>query len=285
MLIRAGHELKFSANSPLAMLLMLHVHPSRQEDVTSESFRISPEVPTDEFSDSFGNRCTRIAVPAGEITIHGDHLVLDSGKPDFENPLAVQNDVQDLPLETLQFLLASRYCEVDGLTDIAWKLFGNVPAGWAKVQAVCDWVHENVSFGYQHARCTKTAKDVYEERTGVCRDFTHLAVTFCRALNIPARYCTGYLGDICVPVAPFPMDFSAWFEVYLGDRWYTFDARHNRRRVGRIVMARGRDAVDVALTTSFGEAKLTGFMVWTDEVQNSNGHLGDLPRPMQEIET
>ena len=181
-------------------------------------------------------------------------------------PHAIQHPIPDLPLDVLPYLLASRYCEVDRLSDIAWELFGQTPEGWGRAQAICDWVHNHVQFGYEFARPTKSAYDVYEERRGVCRDFTHLALTFCRCMNIPARYATGYLGDIGVQVSPSPMDFSGWFEVYLGGRWYTFDARHNVPRIGRVVMARGRDAVDVALTTSFGSSSLVKFVVWTDEV-------------------
>jgi transglutaminase-like putative cysteine protease len=266
MLIRAGYELRFELPLPVAMLLLLYTHPSRRSDVRDERLRLAPELPRDEFLDAFGNRCARIAAPAGTLTIANDCLVEDSGEPDPIAHDAPQWEVADLPSDVLQFLLPSRYCEVDRLSEVAWKLFGSMPPGWPRVQAVCDWVHENVTFGYQHARPTKSAYDVYEERQGVCRDFTHLAITLCRALNIPARYATGYLGDICVPAAPYPMDFSAWFEAYLDGQWYTFDARHNEPRVGRILMAVGRDAVDTALTTSFGVANLSGFLVWTDEV-------------------
>ena len=169
-------------------------------------------------------------------------------------------------VDTLVFLLGSRYCETDRFTDIAWSRFGNLPKGWPLVQAICDYVHDRTKFGYEHASPTKTAWDAHSEQRGVCRDFAHLAITLCRCMNVPARYCTGYLGDIGVPPDPAPMDFSAWFEVYLGDRWYTFDARHNQPRIGRILMARGRDATDVAIVTSFGPGTLTGFKVRTDEV-------------------
>ncbi len=266
MLIRAGYEISFATDAPLAMLLLLYTHPSRRDSVESERLKLVPDLPMDVFYDAYGNQCARVGVPAGTITIRNDCLVSDTGHPDPVNPYARQCDVAELPVEALHFLLASRYCEVDQMSNIAWQLFGHTPLGWARVQAVVDWVHSNVEFGYHHARPTKTAVDVYNERTGVCRDFTHLAITFCRALNIPARYATGYLGDIGVPAVPAPMDFSAWFEVYLGDRWYAFDARHNKPRIGRILMARGRDAVDAALTTSFGVANLVKFEVWTDEV-------------------
>ena len=267
MLIRVGHEMVFSVPSPLAMTFLLYVHPSRQADLRQPNrVRVEPDVPVEEFIDWFGNRCGRIVAPAGTLRLWAENLVEDTGLPDRVAPEARQHPVEELPTEALRFLLASRYCEVDRLADVAWELFGQTPPGWPRVQAVCDWVHGNVRFGYEFARATRTAFEVYTERQGVCRDFMHLAVTFCRALNIPARYATGYLGDIGVPPAPFPMDFSAWFEVYLGDEWYTLDARHNVPRIGRVLMARGRDAVDVALTTSFGPCQLEKFTVWTDEV-------------------
>jgi transglutaminase-like putative cysteine protease len=228
--------------------------------------RIEPDLRVHRFVDGFGNRCSRIMAPAGRLRIWDDLVVADDGQPDVVAPDARQVPIDELPTEILVFLLGSRYCEVDRLSDIAWNLFGGVTGGWARVQAVCDWVHHNVSFGYEFARPTKSAFEVYQDRKGVCRDFTHLALTFCRCLNIPARYATGYLGDIGIPPQPFPMDFSGWFEVYLDHRWYTFDARHNTPRIGRVVMARGRDAVDVALTTTFGPHTLSSFRVWTDEV-------------------
>jgi transglutaminase-like putative cysteine protease len=233
---------------------------------------VEPDVPVEEFTDPFGNRAARILAPAGRLRLWGETLVHDSGEPDPRHPEAVEHPVQDLPPETLPYLLASRYCEVDRLGDLAWELFAGAPPGWARVQAVCDWVHNHLRFDYSQARPTRTALEAYQERVGVCRDFMHLAITLCRCLNIPARYATGYLGDIGVPPAPFPMDFSSWFEVFLGGRWHTFDARHNTPRIGRVLMARGRDAVDVALTTSFGVANLQQFVVVTDEV-------ADLPEP------
>jgi transglutaminase-like putative cysteine protease len=251
------------------MVLMLRVHPSRDASLCApEAVRLEPELPLEEFVDGFGNRCGRIVAPSGTLRIQNDALVGDTGELDPIEPLARQHPVQELPVDTLPFLLGSRYCEVDRLTDVAWQLFSHTPLGWPRVQAVVDWCHANVEFGYAHARPTKTAFDVFTERNGVCRDFTHLAITFCRCLNIPARYATGYLGDIGVPPVPDPMDFSAWFEVYLERRWWTFDARHNRPRIGRIVMARGRDAVDVALTTSFGPHELQRFVVVTEEVRS-----------------
>lgn len=267
MLIRIGYDIEFESSVPVPMNLMMHIHPSRVGTIKKpEEFRIEPDTPSEEFIDSFGNRCIRILAPAGNLRLTNDAIVEDSGQPDVVNWQAAQHLVPDLPAETLQYLLSSRYCEVDLLSDIAWSLFGEVSPGWGKVQAVCDWIHANIRYGYAYARSTKTAYEVYQERTGVCRDFTHLAVTFCRCLNIPARYVTGYLGDISVPAQPTPMDFHAWFEVFLDDQWYTFDARHNLPRVGRVLIARGRDAVDVALTTSFGPNKLVKFNVWTNEI-------------------
>jgi transglutaminase-like putative cysteine protease len=267
MLIRLGYEMVFHLPAPTPMLLLLYTHPSRAATLKRpDRVRTEPEIRVEEFTDCHGNRCGRLLAPAGTLRLGGDTLVEDSGQPDPVHPDASQHAVEDLPAQVLPFLLASRYCEVDRLSDVAWDLFSHTPPGWPRVQAVCDWVHANVRFGYEFARSTKTAHDVYTERRGVCRDFTHLAVTFCRCLNIPARYATGYLGDIGVPPAPFPMDFSAWFEVFLGGRWHTFDARHNEPRIGRVLMARGRDAVDVALTTSFGATELKGFRVWTEEV-------------------
>jgi transglutaminase-like putative cysteine protease len=229
--------------------------------------RVYPHTPISEHIDGFGNRCGRLLAPAGQVRLTNETLVEDSGRPDDAVPDARQHAVEDLPAEVLPFLLASRYCEVDLLSEVAWKLFDKAPSGWQRVQAVCDWVHTHIEFGYEHARPTKTAYEAYREGKGVCRDFTHLAITFCRCLNIPARYATGYLGDIGVPLSPAPMDFSAWFEVFLGHRWHTFDARFNTPRIGRVLVARGRDAVDVALITSFGQVVLEKFAVIAEEVQ------------------
>jgi len=267
MLIRIGYDIAFESPAPVPMMLMLYTHPARAEDLKQpEQIKTDPEVPIQEYIDGFGNRCGRLVAPTGQLRLWSNSLIVDSGQPDRANWGAQQIPVPELPPETLQFLLSSRYCEVDQLSDIAWNLFGHAPSGWAKVQAVCDWVHENIRYGYEYARSTKTAYDAYNERAGVCRDFTHLALTFCRCLNIPARYASGYLGDIGVAPLPTPMDFHAWFEVFLEGGWYTFDARHNVPRVGRVLMSRGRDAVDVALTTSFGPNKLVKFNVWASEV-------------------
>ncbi len=269
MFIRLGYDIQFDIPAPLAMVALLHVHPSRTGDLREpDILRTEPEIPVQIYLDSFGNICSRFAAPAGTLRLYNSTLIEDSGEPDAIALDAPQIPVEALPTETLRFLLASRYCDVDRMSNTAVELFGHTALGWARVQAVCAWVHGKVEFGYHHARSTKTALDVYTERTGVCRDFQHLAITFCRCLNIPARYATGYLGDIGVIVAPSPMDFSAWFEVYLGDRWWTCDARHNAPRIGRVLIATGRDAADVAITTSFGNAPLRVFTVVSDEVQS-----------------
>ena len=267
MLIRLGYDIQFDIPAPVAMVGVLHVHPSRVKDLREpDELTIDPELKVDSYLDSYGNRCARFLAPAGPLKITNSTLIEDPGTPDPVSPDAREHPVNELPPETLRYLLNSRYCEVDRLSNIAVELFGWQPPGWNRVQAICNWVNAKVAFGYHHARSSKTALDVFTERTGVCRDFQHLAVTFCRALNIPARYATGYLGDIGVPAAVTPMDFSAWFEVYLDNRWWAFDARNNQPRIGRILMATGRDASDVAITTSFGIANLTNFTVVTEEV-------------------
>lgn len=264
-LIRLGYELGFDLPAPTVMTTLLHVHPSRTADLREpDVLQVDPDVRIEPFVDHFGNLATRIPLPGGPVRLRGSTLIEDSGAPDAVDVQARQLPVEELPPETLRFLMASRFCEVDLLSPVALELFGHVPPGWARVQAICDWVHSRVAFSYAHARPTRTALDVFTERIGVCRDFQHLAVTFCRCLNVPARYAAGYLGDIGVPAAPTPMDFSAWFEVFLGGRWRTFDARHNRPRIGRILMAVGRDATDVAITTTFGPATLAGFRVITE---------------------
>jgi transglutaminase-like putative cysteine protease len=269
MLIRLGYDLRFHLPAPVALVALLHVHPSRDRDLLEPDEMITePALPLTSYIDSFGNRCTRIYAPAGLLRLSCSTLITGSDELDAIDPSAREVPVQELPNDVLQFLLNSRYCEVDRLGAVALDLFGHLTPGWDRVQAVIAHVHRIVQFGYGYARPTKTALDVYTERTGVCRDFQHLAITFCRALNIPARYATGYLGDFGVPPSASAMDFSAWFEVYLGDRWWTCDARHNARRLGRVLMATGRDASDVALTTSFGIANLRHFSViteWIDE--------------------
>ena len=265
--IRVGFEIAYAAVAPTPMVIMLSIHPSRRHDIIgAETILAEPNVPIGFYHDSFGNICGRLVAPAGGVTLRGSALVHDSGLHDIVVPSAEQIPIDQLPNEMLLYLMASRYCETDKLSDVAWSLFGNTPTGWARVAAICTFVHNHVTFGYQHASYMKSAHDVYETRTGVCRDFAHLALTFCRAMGIPARYCTGYMGDIGIPYDPSPMDFSGWFEVYLSGRWYTFAARHNHPRIGRILMATGRDAADVALTTNFGRMDLTKFVVISDEV-------------------
>ena len=267
MKIRAGYEISYDCLQPTPMIVTLDVHSSRSKDLlTPDRMQLSPDIPANTYRDGFGNTCHVIHAPAGRLTMSSDFLIRDSGAPDDVAPDAAQHSLEKLPVDALVYLLGSRYCETDRFTNIAWSLFGKVPKGWPLVQAICDYVHGHIKFGYEHASPTKTAWDAHTEKRGVCRDFAHLAVTLCRCMNVPARYCTGYLGDIGVPLEDTPMDFSAWFEVYLGGRWYTFDARHNIPRIGRILMARGRDATDVAIVTSFGPCTLAGFKVVTDEV-------------------
>src|ERR1700734_2091059 len=267
MLIRLAYDIQFDIPASVAMVALLNVHPSRAPDLLKpDELQTEPKLEITSYIDSFGNRCSRFVAPPGQLRLFNSSLIQDSGLIDPADWSAGESPVGDLPNEILTFLLNSRYCEVDRFSHIAHELFGQVNPGWGRVQAICDWVHAKVAFNYQHARPTKTALDVYTERVGVCRDFQHLAIPFCRALNIPARYATGYLGDIGVTVEPSPMDFSAWFEVYLGNRWWTFDARHNVRRIGRVLMATGRDATDCAITTSFGRARLINFQATTDEL-------------------
>jgi transglutaminase-like putative cysteine protease len=270
MKIHAGFEISYDCPQPTPMILTLSVYPSRVPDLlTPDRIRIDPAVPVNTYHDTFGNFCHVIRAPTGRLTMATDFLVHDNGEPDRMDPRAEQHPLEELPVEVLMYLLGSRYCETDRLSDIAWALFGQVPKGWPLVKAICDYVHNCITFGYQHASPTKTAWDAYTEGRGVCRDFAHLAITLCRCMNVPARYCTGYLGDIGVPLDPAPMDFSAWFEVYLGNSWFTLDAPHNQPRIGRILMARGRDATDVAIVTSFGPGTLASFKVVTEEVTSA----------------
>jgi transglutaminase-like putative cysteine protease len=269
MMIRLGYDIQFETVGEVPIVTLLNVHPSRTADLREpDELRTDPLVKIEKYQDAFGNRACRLLVPQGTVRLHNSTLIEDSGSPDTEDPDAEEIPVNKLPLDVLPYLMNSRYCEVDLLSNTASDLFWNAPRGWKRVQAVCDWVHNKVTFGYEFSSPIRTALGVYTERVGVCRDFQHLAITFCRALNIPARYATGYLGDIGVPLAPCPMDFSAWFEVFLGGRWWTFDARHNVRRIGRVLMATGRDATDCAITTSFGKAKLVRFYVTSDEVKS-----------------
>ena len=267
MLIRLAYDIQFDVPAPVAMVALLNVHPSRAQDlVEPDELQTEPALDIKYYFDNLGNRCARFVAPRGQLRLFNSTLIRDSGLLDEVNWWGQESAVADLPNDLLCFLLNSRYCEVDRFSMIALELFGHIAPGWSRVQAICDWVHNKITFNYSQARATKTALDVFTERVGVCRDFQHLAITFCRALNIPARYATGYLGDIGVP-ARLPMDFSAWFEAYLSGRWWTFDARNNQPRIGRILMARGRDAADVAMTTSFGQADLRSFFVVTEEEQ------------------
>ena len=271
MQIKAGFTIAYECPRPTPMLLTLKVHPTRRADLlTPESLTFSPPVETWDYLDGFGNVCTRLTAPAGRLTISTAFEIYDGGLPDFVPHDAAQHNIRDLPDDTLVYVLGSRYCETDLLSDIAWQLFDKTQPGWPRVQAILDFVHNHIRFDYQKADKTRSAYGAYRQNVGVCRDFTHLAIALCRCMNIPARYCTGYLGDIGVPPSDAPMDFSAWFEVYLGGHWYTADARHNTPRIGRILMATGRDATDVALSTQFGPALLTQFEVLTEEIQSSD---------------
>jgi transglutaminase-like putative cysteine protease len=269
MRIRAGYRLAFECPQPTAKLLALNVHPSRRADLLSDDVpTFDPPLEMRGYIDGFGNVCSRVVMPAGRTTISTEFEIQDTGLHDVVHRDAVQHEIKDLPDDVLVYLLGSRYCDTDRLGDFAWASFGQIPPGWSRVQAICDFVHGHIAFNYANADPTRTAHGGFVDRTGVCRDFAHLAIALCRCMNIPARYCTGYLGDIGVPRDPNPMDFSAWFEAYLGGHWYTFDARHNRPRIGRILMATGRDATDVAISTSFGSSRLVHFEVITDEVAN-----------------
>ncbi|MFT3964924.1 MAG: transglutaminase family protein [Sphingobium sp.] len=267
MLIRAGYEIRFECDAPTPMLAMLSIHPSRNKDlVTAHRILTDPDVPIYDYLDAYGNVCSRVTIPSGGLTLLCDFTISDTGDPDPAAPDAVQHAIEELPDDVLIYLLGSRYCETDRLSDVAWSRFGHLPPGWPRVAEIVAFTHDHIEFGYHHARSSRTAWEAYQEQAGVCRDFAHLAVALCRCMNIPARYCTGYLGDIGVPPGDTPMDFSAWLEVYLGGRWHVLDARHARPRIGRILMARGRDATDTALTTSFGPNILSRFAVHTDEV-------------------
>ena len=270
MQIKAGYSLTYDCPAPTPMLLCLNIHRSRRADLlTPQTLKFSHGLKSWDYVDSFGNVCTRITAPAGRTTISTQFEIYDPGTPDHVPHDAVQHDIRDLPDDVLVFLLGSRYCETDKLGTMAWDTFGNTQPGWPRVQAILDFVHNHIRFDYQLADRTRSAFDGYTQAVGVCRDFAHLALTLCRCMNVPARYCTGYLGDIGVPIDG-EMDFSGWVEVYLGGHWYTADARHNRPRVGRILMAVGRDATDVAISTQFGPAILTNFKVITEEITSGD---------------
>jgi transglutaminase-like putative cysteine protease len=267
--IKIGYELIYNFPQPTPMILTTSVHYSRASDILiPDHLKTEPSVPITAYRDGFGNWCNRIVAPQGRMRISACGVVKDSGLHDVVVPSAMQHPVEDLPEETLVFLLGSRYCETDLLSQVAWNLFGNSAPGWARVQAICDYVHSHIVFNYQNSSPTRTAWQAFNEGTGVCRDYTHLAIAFCRCMNIPARYCTGYLGDMGMPPPYGVGDFAAWFDVYLGGRWHTFDPRNNVPRIGRVLIARGRDASDVAITTTFGPNTLESFQVFTDEILN-----------------
>ncbi len=269
MQIRVGYELVYDCPQPTPMMLMLNIHYTRAADIVVPDHLItSPAIPVTSYRDGFGNWCSRIVAPRGQVRISTSAVVNDSGEPEPVARSQQQHAVQDLPDECLQFLLGSRYCETDRLSEIAWALFDKAPTGAVRVQAICDYVHRRIAFGYENARATRTAWEAFNERQGVCRDYAHLAIAFCRCMNIPARYCTGYLGDIGVPPPYGPMDFAAWFEAYVGGQWHVFDPRNNVARIGRVLIARGRDATDVAISNTFGPNTLLGFKVTTDEVRD-----------------
>ncbi len=264
--IRVGYEMIYDFPQATPMIMVLGTHFTRASDVITPDFlTTTPPVPITPYRDMFGNWCSRMVAPPGRIRLFADGLVRDSGVPDVAVPSAIQHAVEDLPPDTLVYLLGSRYCETDRLSDIAWKQFENTAPGWARVQAICDFVHHRITFGYEHARATMTAFEVYNEGKGVCRDYAHLAITLCRCMNIPARYCTGYLSDIGTP-KPWVGDFAGWFEAYIGGHWHMFDPRNNVPRIGRVLIAQGRDASDVPITQTFGPNELISFKVWTDEV-------------------
>jgi transglutaminase-like putative cysteine protease len=269
--IRVGYNIAFQCYQETPMLLMLSVRPERAADLLTEHrIRLSNETPSRDYRDLFGNVCTRLVAPAGLLEIRNEFVISDNGLPDEVSLRAEQWPIDSLPDEVLVYLIGSRYCDTEKLSQLAWQQFGSTVGGWQRVQAICDYVHNQLEFGYHHARPDRTASEGHQERRGVCRDFAHLAVTLCRCLNIPARYCTGYLGDIGVPRDPAPMDFSAWFEAFLDGRWFTFDARHNHPRIGRVVIGRGRDAADVAISTAFGPTQLVRFLVVTEEVGDAS---------------
>ena len=267
MKLRVGFEMHYEFPQPTPMIMVLGTHFTRASDIIIPDYLTTdPSVPITPYRDAFGNWCSRIVAPAGAMRLAADGVVRDSGQPDPVFASACQHAIEDLPADVLVYLLGSRYCETDRLSETAWKLFETTPPGWARVQAICDFVHRHIAFGYEHARATMTAWEAFNEGKGVCRDYAHLAITFCRCMNIPARYCTGYLSDIGTPQPWAVGDFAGWFEAYLGGRWHIFDPRNNVPRIGRVLIAQGRDAADVPITQTFGPNTLVSFRVWTDEV-------------------
>jgi transglutaminase-like putative cysteine protease len=270
--IRFGFETAYVCETPTPMVLTLTAAPGKSQRLLKRDvIQTQPKVRLTQFKDDFGNICTRFTAPAGIIRIRADGLLKDSGRPEAVDTGALETPIAEMPPDALMYMLPSRYVESDSLAEEALRLFGTCPPGWTRVQAICDFVHEHVKFGYAHARATKTALETYHEKQGVCRDFAHLAIAFCRALSIPARYATSYLGDIGVPATDAPMDFAACMEVFLDGKWHVFDPRNNERRIGRLIIARGRDAADVAISNAFGDADLDHFEVWTDEIHEERG--------------
>jgi transglutaminase-like putative cysteine protease len=264
--LRTGFELIYSFPQATPIILVVNIHDSRRSDIVVSDRLISePALQITGYRDAFGNWCNRGIAPAGRLRLSTYCVISDSGLPDEMMFAASQASVENLPEEVLLFLLGSRYCETDKLSETAWQLFSHVKPGYSRVQAICDYVHNHISFNYQNARANRSAVEAFNERTGVCRDYAHLAIAFCRCMNIPARYCTGYLSDLGTPPPYGVGDFAAWFEAWIGGRWHTFDPRNNVPRVGRVLMARGRDACDVAIATTFGPNILERFTVWTDE--------------------
>ncbi len=267
MLIRFGYDITISCAQETSVICLLSMRDERRSDLRRpEEFSLTPAIHHAQYHDQFGNVCRRFTAPAGPLRIWGDGIVADHGLTDPVDLSAKETPLSDLPSDVLVYLLGSRYCETDKMSQIAWDMFGHLPHGWSRVQAICDYVHNHITFNYQNARNTRTAYEAWQEQTGVCRDFAHLGLTLLRCMNIPARYVNGYLGDIGVPVR-LPMDFSAWIEVFVGGRWMTFDPRNNKPRIGRVKVAQGRDAADVPLIHSFGPHLLQEFKVWCHEVE------------------
>ena len=266
MQVKIGCQFSFDSPVPIPLVLQVQPRPDGGHRLLQETWSLQPEAECHEYLDGFGNRCLRFTAPTGPLRFRYEAQAEISPEPDPIVSHATQVPIEGLPDETMVFTLPSRYILSDLLSNAAWDLFGQVPAGWGRIQAVCDWIHEHVEFRTASTTPVTTALDVFLQRYGVCRDFAHMGVTMCRALNVPARYVFGYLPDIGIEPPDIPMDFHSWFEAYLEGGWYTFDARHNTPRIGRVPIGRGRDAVDVAIVTQFGPARLTGMEVWADEL-------------------
>jgi transglutaminase-like putative cysteine protease len=272
MLIRVGCEFRYEATWPTPAVMQVQPHPDAAQRILHETWQLTPPIALHSYSDLYHNTCQRMVIPPGSQVLRYDATIEVSGQADEVVPDAVQHPVEELPDDVLIYTLPSRFCLSDVLSDMAWQLFGATEPGWARVQAICDWVHSNIRFQYGSSNSLTTAADVCAQGVGVCRDFAHLAVTFCRALNIPTRYVFGYLPDIGVPPPDDPMDFCAWMEVYLSGRWYTFDPRNNQARIGRVLIGRGRDALDVAMVTTYGSPRFVQMTVWADEVPPTSNY-------------